>query len=224
MDLLMWNLNVEDRDNVHPAIFQAAAKAEEQHGLHIEKLTRRSLSKDYRGPFRDLVNAAWSDNWGFVPYTDADLKSLAEEAQLAYTKEWMMKAVNRDGEVIGMAITIPDLNQVLAKMHGRLLPTGLFRFLFGRRKIDRIRVGFLGVFPEHQHTGAAALLYREHFAAAARTGVRAGEMGWILETNKAMNWAMKGMNGTVSKRYRVFDRPLHDGVEPLPLPVPWDEQ
>jgi GNAT superfamily N-acetyltransferase len=222
MDLLMWSLNIDDRDKVHPAIFEAAKKAEDEHGLRIEKITRRSLSKDYRGPFRELVNAAWSDNWGFTPYNDADLKGLAEEAQLAITKEWMMKVVDRDGKVVGMAITIPDLNQVLAKMNGKVFPTGIFTFLLGRRKIDRIRVGFLGVFPEYQHTGAAALLYREHFDAAARTPVTHGEMGWILETNKPMNWAMQGMNGKVVKRYRVFDRPLQPGVEPLPAPVPWD--
>lgn len=222
MDLLMWSLQIEDRDKVHPAIFEAAATAEKEHGLRIEKITRRSMGKDYRGPFRELVNAAWSKNWGFVPYTDADIKALAEEAQLAHTKEWMMKAVDPDGKVVGMAITIPDLNQVLAKMNGKVFPFGIFTFLFGRRKINRIRVGFLGVFPDRQHTGAAALLYREHFDAAARTPVTHGEMGWILETNKPMNWAMQGMNGKVVKRYRVFDRPLAEGAEPLPEPVPWD--
>lgn len=222
MDLLMWSLVVDDKEKVHPAIFEAAEKAESEHGLRLEKMTRRSLSKDYSGPFRELFNAAWSDNWGYAPYTEKDLKALAEEAQLAYTKEWMMKAVNKDGEVVGMAITIPDLNQVLAKMNGKVFPFGIFTFLFGRKSIDRIRVGFLGVHPDHQHTGAAALLYREHFDAAQRTGVKTGEMGWILETNKPMNWAMQGMNGKISKRYRIYDRPLRDGVEPLPETTPWD--
>ena len=78
------------------------------------------------------------------------------------------------------------------------------------------------MFPEYHHTGAAALLYREHFDAAARTPITHGEMGWILETNKPMNWAMQGMNGKISKRYRIYDRPLRDGVEPLPEPTPWD--
>ncbi|MBO9531711.1 MAG: hypothetical protein J7513_01930 [Solirubrobacteraceae bacterium] len=222
MDLLMWSLVIDDKDKVHPAIFEAAAKAETEHGLRIEKMTRRSLSADYKGPFRELFNAAWSKNWGYSPYTEADIKALGEESQLAYTKEWMMKAVDQDDNVVGMAITIPDLNQVLAKMKGKLFPFGWWHFAFGRKKITRIRVGFLGVQPDRQHTGAAALLYREHFDAAHRTPVRTGEMGWILETNKAMNWAMQGMNGKLSKRYRIYDRPLVEGVEPLPEPIPWD--
>ncbi len=224
MDLLMWSLTIDDKANVHPAIFEAADKAETEHGLHLEKITRRSLSKDYKGAFRELFNAAWSKNWGYVPYSDADIKALAEESQLAWTKEWMMKAVDKNGRIVGMAITIPDLNQVLEKMNGKVNPLTLRHFLFGRRKIDRIRVGFLGVRPEDQHTGAAALLYREHFDAAHRTPVRTGEMGWILETNKPMNWAMQGMNGKVVKRYRVYEQVLQDGVEPLPAPVPWDQQ
>ncbi len=224
MDLLMWSLTIDDREAVHPAIFEAADKAESEHGLHLEKITRRSLSKDYKGAFRELFNAAWSKNWGYVPYSDADIKALAEESQLVWSKEWMMKAVNKDGKIVGMAITIPDLNQVLEKMNGKVNIFTLRHFLFGRRKIDRIRVGFLGVRPEDQHTGAAALLYREHFEAAHRTPVRTGEMGWILETNKPMNWAMQGMNGKVVKRYRVYEQVLQDGVEPLPAPIPWDQQ
>ncbi|MBJ7470421.1 MAG: hypothetical protein JHD16_03935 [Solirubrobacteraceae bacterium] len=224
MDLLMWSIEIEDEQMVHPAIFEAAEKAETEHGLRIEKITRRSLKKDYTGAFRELFNAAWSKNWGYVPYSDADIKALAEESQLAWTKEWMMKAVNPDGKIVGMAITIPDLNQVLEKMNGRTNPLALRHFLLGRRKIDQVRVGFLGILPEFQHTGAAALLYREHFRAAHRTVVRSGEMGWILENNRPMNWAIHGMNSKIAKRYRVYEQLLQDGVEPLPAPIPWDQQ
>jgi hypothetical protein len=222
MDLLMWSLSVNDRESVHPGIVAAAETAKNEHGLRLEKMTRRGLAKDIKGPFLELFNAAWSRNWGFTPYTDADLKTMGEEMQLIFHKDWFMKAVNAEGKVVGMAITFPDTNQVLDKMGGRIRPWTLPHFLFGRRKIDQIRVGFLGVLPEYQHTGAAALLYLEHFDAAQRGVVESGEMGWILETNKPMNWAMQGMNGKVDKRYRVYERVLQDGVEPLPAPVPWD--
>lgn len=225
MDLLMWELDVSDREKVHPGIWEAAKTAREEHGIHLEKMTRRSLRKDIRDDFHRLFNAAWSRNWGFTPYSPEDLKTMADESQLVFSKEWFMKAVNAQGETVGMAITIPDLNQVLDKMNGRIRPWNIHHFLFGRRKIDRIRVGFLGVQPDAQHTGAAAVLYEEHFLVAGnKSPVQSGEMGWILETNKPMNWAMKGMNGRVCKRYRVYDRPLAEGAEPLPLPVPWDAE
>ena len=98
----------------------------------------------------------------------------------------------KDGETIAVAITLPDINQVLVKMKGRLLPFGWWHFLATARIADRVRVGFLGVKPEHQHTGVAASLYVEHFDTAARARQDHGEAGWILETNEAMNRGLEG--------------------------------
>jgi hypothetical protein len=222
MDLLMWSLEVSDRERVHEGIFAAAETAKHEHGLRLVKMTRRSVGKDIRGDFHRLFNAAWSRNWGFTPYSAEDLKVMGQEIQLVFNKHWFMKAVDQNDHTVGMAITIPDINQVLRKMNGNVFPFGIRHFLFGRRKINKIRVGFLGVEPDRQHTGAAALLYVEHFELAQRLPQDRGEMGWILETNKPMNWAMQGMGGKVVKRYRVYDWPLAEGAESLPLPVPWD--
>jgi GNAT superfamily N-acetyltransferase len=114
----------------------------------------------------------------------------------------------KDGEVIAMALTFPDVNQVLKRMGGRILPFGWWHFLRKGRIMDRVRVGFLGVLPEHQHTGVAAALYLEHFAMAEKTRQKGGEMGWILETNEAMNRGMEAMGGRIVKRYRVYERAL----------------
>jgi GNAT superfamily N-acetyltransferase len=208
MDLLMWNLEVSGRDKVHPAIFELADKVESEHGIRVRPMRRRQLRKDMDA-FAEVYNAAWSRNWDFVPYSEKDLDALAQELQLAFDRNWFMIAVRIDtGEVVGMAITPPDLNQVLERMNGRLLPLGWWRFLRKGKVIDRVRVGFLGVKPEYQHTGVAAKLYAEHFDAAERTPQTGGEMGWILETNEAMNRAMEGMGGTVVKRYRMYEREL----------------
>jgi hypothetical protein len=97
---------------------------------------------------------------------------------------------------------------VLARMNGRLLPLGWWHFLRKSRHIDRVRVGFLGVKPEFQHTGIAAKMYVEHFDMANATPMKWGEMGWILETNTNMNRAMEAMGGRIVRRYRVFERAL----------------
>jgi GNAT superfamily N-acetyltransferase len=114
----------------------------------------------------------------------------------------------KDGQILGAALTLPDFNQVFKKMNGRLLPFGWARFLLGRRKIDRVRVFALGVKRDWQHTGIAARFYQLHFASAARTAQKGGEMGWILESNKAMNRAMEGMGGKVVRRYRLYEKEL----------------
>ena len=208
MDLLMWNLEVSDREKVLPVIFELAEKVQSEHGIRVRPMRRRQLRKDMDF-FAEVYNAAWSKNWDFVPYSKKDLDAYAQELQLVFDKHWFMIAEREDTvEVVGMAITVPDVNQVLATMHGRLLPLGWWRFLNKGKVIDRVRVGFLGVKPEYQHTGVAAKLYVEHFNAAAVRPQTGGEMGWILETNTPMNRGMEAMGGRVVKRYRVYDREL----------------
>jgi GNAT superfamily N-acetyltransferase len=208
MDLLMWNLEVGDRSKVLPVIFELAEKVQSEHGIRVRPMRRRQLRRDMDA-FAEVYNAAWSENWDFVPYSKKDLDAYAQELQLVFDKHWFMIAEREDtGEVVGMAITVPDINQVLARMKGRLLPLGWWHFLNKARTIDRVRVGFLGVKPEYQHTGVAAKLFVEHFNAAATRPQTGGEMGWILETNEPMNRAMEGMGGRVVKRYRMYERGL----------------
>jgi GNAT superfamily N-acetyltransferase len=204
MDLLMWELYIRDRKNMLPVLPEIADGARTKHGIHIRRMSRRHLRREL-DEFARVYNAAWSKNWGFVPYSKADLDAYAAELQLVYDRNWFMIAENEQ-ETVAMAITVPDINQVLKKMRGRLLPLGWWYFLNKARIINRVRVGFLGVLPEYQHTGVAAALYVEHFDTAERTRQKGGEMGWILETNKAMNRGMEAMGGHVVKRFRVYER------------------
>ncbi len=208
MDLLMWKLEVSDRAKVLPVIFELADKVQSEHHIKVRPMRRRQLRKDMDA-FAEIYNSAWSKNWDFVPFSKKDLDAYAQELQLAFDKHWAFIAEKEDtGEVVGMAMTFPDINQVLAQMKGKLLPLGWWYFLTKAKRTDRVRVGFLGVKPEHQHTGVAAKLYVEHFNAAAVRPQTGGEMGWILETNTAMNRGMEAMGGVVVKRYRVYEQML----------------
>jgi len=206
MDLYMWELSIADRSSVRPILFRLAEEAETKHGVTLRKMTRRSLRRDLDA-FGEIYNAAWAENWDFVPFSKADLDAYALELQLVFDSDWFMVA-EKDGEPIAVNITIPDVNQVLKRMNGRLLPLGWWHYLRRRRIMDRVRVGFLGVKPEFQHTGVAAQMYIEQFNLAERTPYKWGEMGWILETNHAMNRGMEAMGGRIVKRYRVYERPV----------------
>ena len=206
MDTLMWELHIEDRERVHPAIWEMAAKSESEHGVHVRPMRKRDLQAEV-GRFLEVYNAAWERNWGFVPLTEREARHYAKELKPVLDENWAFIA-ERDGETVGAALTIPDYNQVLLHLGGRLLPVGWAKALYWRRRIDRVRVFALGVKPEHQHTGVAARLYELHFDAAVRTPQKRGEMGWILETNKPMNRAMEGMGGKVARRYRLYQKAL----------------
>src|SRR5205807_8193286 len=121
-----------------------------------------------------------------------------------------------DGETVGAALTLPDYNQVLVHLGGRLLPFGWAKALWYRRKVNRVRVFALGVKREWQHTGIAAKFYELHFGAAARTPQTGGDMGWILESNKSMNRAMEGMGGEIVRTYRVYEKMLPTGQGAAP--------
>ena len=207
MDLFMWQLHITGRDRVLPIIWDLADKLEPKHGIRIRKMSRRHLRRELDA-FAEIYNEAWSRNWDFVPYSKADLDAYAQELQLVYDRDWFMVAEDSEGRTVGIAISVPDINQVLKRMDGRLLPFGWWHYLNRRRIVDRVRVGFLGVRPAYQHTGVAAGLYAEHFDMAAVTRVKGGEMGWILETNKAMNRGMEAMGGTIVKKFRVYERDL----------------
>jgi GNAT superfamily N-acetyltransferase len=209
MDLWMWELDISDRSQIRPIIFQLAEETGPKHGVRIRKMSRRSLRRDM-DRFAEVYNAAWANNWGFSPYSKADLDYYTQELHLVFDPAWFMVA-EKDDETVAVAITVPDINQVLRKMNGRILPFGWWHFLRRRKIIGRCRVGFLGVKPEYQHTGVAAALYVEHFDMAAVTPVKWGEMGWILETNRAMNRGMEAMNGRKVKTYRVYRRELTGG-------------
>jgi GNAT superfamily N-acetyltransferase len=209
MDLLMWELwlgSLKQGDRLHDFIHEAAEKSKTEHGVTVRPMRKNDLEAEVTR-FMEVYNAAWGPNWGFVPITEEEVSFQAKNLKPILDENWAMIA-EREGEVVGAALTLPDINEVLAKMKGRLFPFGWWHFLTGRRKIEKVRVFALGVKPEYQHYGVAAALYVRHVETAARVRQKGGEMGWILEVNEPMNRAMEGMGGKVVKRYRLYELPL----------------
>lgn len=212
MDLLVWHLalgELKDGDMFTPEIHAAAEKALRDEGVEIRNIDKGNLAEEMRR-FDEVYREAWADNWGFVPPTQAEIEFHAKLLKQVIDEDWAYVA-EKDGETVGVALSLPDVNQVLAKMGGRLLPFGWLTFLRGRRKIDTIRILALGVKNAYRHSGVAAGLYLKHLDSASPDGIWAGEAGWILETNKPMNRALEGMGGRVTKRYRVYEKGLGEG-------------
>jgi hypothetical protein len=211
IDLLMWHLTLDDVDEkggFHPMIHAAAEKMRTEHRVEIRPMRKRDFEAEL-GRFLEVYNAAWEVNWGFVPLNAEEVRYRAKDLKPILSENWAFIA-ERDGEVMGAALSLPDINLCLAHMNGRLLPFGWAKFLYHRRKIDRLRVLALGVKPEHQHTGIAAGFYLAHVDSARnpRDLITWGELGWVLETNEAMNRGMEGMGAKIARRYRVYEKPL----------------
>ncbi len=210
MDVQMWELqfgDLKEGERFDPAIHAAAEKALDDEGIAIRNMRKRHMADEVRR-FMDVYNEAWGDNWGFVPITDSEVAFQAKNLKQVIDEDWAFMA-EKDGEVVGAALTLPDINEVMAKLNGRLLPFGWLRFLLGKGKVRQLRVFALGVKHAYRHTGVAACLYLKHLETAQKPGaIGGGEMGWILETNGPMNRAMEGMGGKVVKRYRLYERAL----------------
>ena len=211
MDVQMWELqfgDLKEGESFDPSIHAAAEKGLKDEGIVIRNMRKREMASEVRR-FMDVYNEAWGDNWGFVPITDAEVEFQAKNLKQVIDEDWAFMA-EKDGEVVGAALTLPDINQVLTRLNGRLLPLGWLRFLLGKGKVDQLRVLALGVKHAYRHSGVAAGLYLKHLETAAAPGkIEGGEMGWILETNGPMNRAMEGMGGKVVKKYRLYEKALN---------------
>ncbi len=154
---------------------------------------------------KNIYNTAWSKNWGFVPMTDEEINSMAKRLKPLIVPELLIIA-EVDGKPAAFFMVVPDYNQVLRKLNGRLLPFGIFKFLWHSRNITDIRGITLGVKEEYRRKGIEGLLYLESFRAARRRGYQRAEMSWILEDNTLVQKGCDLMGGKLYKKYRIYEK------------------
>jgi GNAT superfamily N-acetyltransferase len=153
-----------------------------------------------------IYNKGWVKNWGFVPWTDLEMKHMVKSFRQMADPEIVILAVEKDGAPVGFAFGIPNYNEVLIKVNGRLLPFGIFTILRGRKKIKSLRVPVFGVVPEYRNTGLAFLLFEKIKENAIRRKYVWAETSWQLEDNEAVNRFVMSLGGKHYKTYRIYER------------------
>jgi GNAT superfamily N-acetyltransferase len=151
-----------------------------------------------------IYNEAWEENWNAIPMTDREFAHLAKDLKLVLDPEMCLIA-EVDGEVAGFLLALPDINQALIKMNGRLLPLGIVKLLWHKRRIDRIRVIALGILPRYRRMAISSALIHETYKRGVARGYHAAELSWILESNASMNNALINEGFIVHKTYRMYD-------------------
>ncbi len=175
-------------------------------GLEIRHMELKKLDREVE-LVKEIYNAAWEKNWGFAPLTDAEIRHLADDLEPIIDERYAVLA-EVHGEPVGFALALPDYNQALIHLNGRLFPFGFLKLLWYRRKIDQVRVFTLGLKPEYRRKGIDALFYLHMFEAGQEAGIERAEAGWILEDNWGMRRGMERMGAYVFKTYRVYGREL----------------
>lgn len=159
----------------------------------------------------DIYNDAWSEHWGFVPLTNNQRTKMAKDLRLIVRPELTQLAFIH-GEPAGVAVAIPNLNEVIRDFRGKLFPMGLPKLIY-RLKIQRpetARLWFLGIRKkfrvDRRYAGLSACLYAQLNEAGQRLGVRWGELSWTDEANGPVNTAIKMMGGRIYKKYALYER------------------
>lgn len=162
----------------------------------------------------DIYNDAWEKNWGFVPMSRAEFQHMAKDLKMIADPRFILIA-EVGGVPAAFLVCLPDYNQIFRTMRdGRLFPTGIFKLLFHRKRIDRVRVITLGVKKAYRKIGLEALLYIKIQEEVLKAGhYRESEMSWILEDNLNMNKPLQRMGAQAYKTYRLYERaiPQDDG-------------
>lgn len=203
-DLYAWYLDASIE--IPDKMVRVAERVKSHHNIIIRQADMRRLDKEV-AIIKEVYNKAWSDNWGFVPMTDDEFRFMAKDmGKIVDPSLLLIAEVN--GKPAGFSLALPDLNQALRRVNGRLFPFGIFKFLWYARRINGARVITMGIIPEYRKRGIDVIFYIESIKSAIVKGYKWGELSWILDDNILMNRTIESLGARLYKKYRIYDRAL----------------
>lgn len=172
------------------------------HGVTVRRICRDSFEADLRSVW-SVYNSAWERNWGFVPMEWEEFSHMASEMKPLLVPDLVLLA-EVAGRVVGFALALPDINEVLRRLRGRLLPLGIFKILYYKSRIRQARILAFGVLKEYQTKALAASLWVELVRRAFEGGYNRCELSWELEDNMLVNRSVKTLGAVQYKTYRIY--------------------
>jgi len=202
-DLLVYYADPREGHTIPARYLTATDRVQARYGLTVRAVDMRRLEEEVV-TILNLANASIYDNWGFYPVTEAEARAMARDLKPILDPQGAIIAEGPDGAPVGFALALPDINQILRGLNGRLFPFGWFKLLIGIKRVTQYRVWALGVTPAYQGKAVDALLYRCLFEWVYRRGARL-EINYVLEDNVRMNNALRRMGVSPLRRYRVYE-------------------
>jgi hypothetical protein len=202
----LWAFDIDVDVDPNPKVTRIADKIREREGVVV----RPANLKDFEGELariKDVYNAAWEKNWGFVPFTDKEFEHLGRDMK-AIVKPELLLIAEIQGKPVAFSMALPNANEVLKRLNGRLFPFGILKALYYGNKIKTARLVTLGIVAGYRRRGLDSVLTLETLRAARRLGYKRGEISWTLEDNHLVNRAIMAFGSKRSKTYRVFEKTL----------------
>jgi GNAT superfamily N-acetyltransferase len=210
-DLLTYEVNIADWWDER--IGRLIAMGEKNKRIRLRKVDKSKFAEEAR-IILNLLNDAWSDNWGFVPLTESEIAYAGKKLKPIIYNELVWIAYY-DEEPVAFMITLPDINELIRDLNGELFPFGWMKLLWRLRKpqTSRARVPLMGVARKLHHTRLASqlafmLIEFTRREVVSKFGVKIGEFGWILEDNKGMLSIAELPGARVNHRYRIYQKKL----------------
>jgi hypothetical protein len=190
----------------------ASGFARREPELTIRPIRKKTLKADLT-KVKEVYNSAWEDNWGFVPMTDGDIDFMAARLKPLLVEDLVLLAEN-PREPVGFMMSLPDYNEAMKPLKGKLLTPKIFVFLaylLGWKRPRMTRLITLGIKRKYRNRGIDAVMFAESLRAMLAAGYRECEVSWILEDNVMVQRPIDLFEGKVYKRYRIYERAITSG-------------
>ncbi len=189
-----------------PSFIDKFEKRLQDNDIIIRTLDYKKFDRDFEICV-EIFNEAWHENWGFTPIGFEEAVAEFRKVKVFTPPDLLFIAEHR-GKPVGFAFALPDINQVLISLKGRLLPFNWIRFLRGLKEINRIRVALMGVKKEHRSKGIDLMFYKKIVDNAVGHGYHRAELSWILENNRMMNRVLQHIDAHKTKTYAIFEKKI----------------
>lgn len=207
VDLIAWHWDGQAYDDKSVRLLNSLEERLKRSNIVIRKVDLKNF-KEETVKLRSVYNSAWDSNTGFVPLTDDEFDYLAKDLKLILDPDFALVA-EQDGKIVAFGLALPNYNEIFQKIkRGRLLPTGIFKLLFGKKSIQSIRIYALGVIEGYRKMGIEACLYGTIIREYKRKGFKHAEAGWTLENNDMVNRAIEAIKGDPYKKYRLYEKAI----------------
>jgi len=208
-DLLAYEL--DSTTLTIPRVMQALLKRSGER-VQVRPLQRKQKKAELE-VMRSIFNDAWENNWNFVPFTEAEFAAIGNELLMVLPDDFIQIA-QLDNESVAFVVLIPNINEAIADLNGRLLPIGWLKLLW-RLKVKfpkSARVALMGVRQKYQNTrfgpALAYLVIKNSIDAGKKRGLESAEMSWVLDHNQAIRHIIESIGGEITKRYRMYEKTL----------------
>ncbi len=207
VDLIAWKFNGDNYDDRSVKLMDRLEERLNRNNITIRKINMKNFKQEAAN-LREVYNKAWDKNAGFVPLNDEEFDYQAKDLKLVLDPDFCFVA-EQDGKLVGFGAAIPDMNQIQIKIKkGRLLPTGIFKLLFGKKNIKGIRILLLGVIDGYRKMGIEACIYGSIIKSYRAKNFEYAEAGWTLEHNDLVNNAIIAIKGDPYKKYRIYEKAI----------------